>query len=94
MQNISDTKCQKTNTINDLQNKSSKILCKDDEPIKNISPDWPRRDGCKQITSKQKPPHLRSKVRKHLHFKFLVINFYFKFIFTFTFFFFYCLLIL
>ncbi|KAE9541658.1 hypothetical protein AGLY_003649 [Aphis glycines] len=61
MQNTSDTKCQKTNTINNLQNKSSKMLCKDVEPIKSVTPDWPQRDGCKQITSKQKPPHLRSK---------------------------------
>jgi len=73
MQNISDTKCQKTNTINNLQNKSSKMLCKD-EPIKSVTPDWPQRDGCKQIISKQKPPHLRSKVRMHLYFKFLVID--------------------
>lgn len=71
MQNISDTKCQKTNTINNLQNKSSKMLCKDNEPIKNVTPNWPQRDGCKQITSKQKPPHLRSKVRMHLYLKFL-----------------------
>uniref|UniRef100_A0A2H8TMK9 RNA polymerase II-associated protein 3 n=1 Tax=Melanaphis sacchari TaxID=742174 RepID=A0A2H8TMK9_9HEMI len=61
IQKISDIKCQKTNTINNLQNTSSKMLYKDDEPIKIVTPDWPERVGCKQITSKQKPPHLRSK---------------------------------
>lgn len=40
------------------------MLCKNvEEPIKNIVPEWPSRVGWKQIISKQKPPHLRSKVR-------------------------------
>ncbi|XP_025416279.1 RNA polymerase II-associated protein 3-like [Sipha flava] len=29
--------------------------------IKSVIPHWPSRPSCKQITSKQKPPHLRSK---------------------------------
>ncbi|XP_060843062.1 RNA polymerase II-associated protein 3 [Rhopalosiphum padi] len=61
MQKISDIKCQKTNTINNLQSINSKMLCKDGEPIQIVTPDWPQRVGCKQITSRQKPPHLRSK---------------------------------
>jgi hypothetical protein len=32
--------------------------------IKSVIPHWPSRPSCKQITSKQKPPHLRSKVSK------------------------------
>jgi len=40
------------------------MLCKeDDKPIQIVVPNWPQRIGCKQITSIQKPPHLRSKVR-------------------------------
>jgi len=69
MQKNSDIKYQKTNTTNNLQCKktNSKMLCKDDdEPIKAVTPNWPPRNGCKQITSKQKPPHLRSKVRDDL----------------------------
>ncbi|XP_026812284.1 RNA polymerase II-associated protein 3 [Rhopalosiphum maidis] len=61
MQKVSDIKCQKTNTINNLQSMNSKMLCKNDEPIQIVTPDWPQRVGCKQITSRQKPPHLRSK---------------------------------
>lgn len=62
---MSDIKCQKTNTTNNLQSQiiSSKMLCKDDKPKQMVIPDWPQRVGCKQITSIQKPPHLRSKVR-------------------------------
>ncbi|XP_022172655.1 RNA polymerase II-associated protein 3-like [Myzus persicae] len=64
MQKISDIKCQKTNTTNSLQSKvlSSKLLCKEeDKPIQIVIPHWPQRVDCKQITSIQKPPHLRSK---------------------------------
>ncbi|KAL4149738.1 hypothetical protein QTP88_003611 [Uroleucon formosanum] len=64
IQKMSDIKCQKTNTTNNLQSQmiSSKMLCKeDDKPIQMVIPDWPQRVGCKQITSIQKPPHLRSK---------------------------------
>ncbi|KAL5232736.1 hypothetical protein ACI65C_000146 [Semiaphis heraclei] len=63
-QKISDIKCQNTNTTNNLQCKiiNSKMLCKeDDKPIQIVIPNWPQRVGCKQITSIQKPPHLRSK---------------------------------
>lgn len=39
------------------------IMYKDiEEPVDVISK-WPSRVGCKQLTCKQKPPHLRSKVR-------------------------------
>jgi len=78
MQKISDIKCQKTNTINNLQSINSKMLCKDGEPIQIVTPDWPQRVGCKQITSRQKPPHLRSKVRKHLYFRVFIFNLFKK----------------
>lgn len=54
----------KTNTINNSKNTGSNILKQDDEkPTKHDLPQWPLRLDCKQVTSKQKPPHLRSKVR-------------------------------
>lgn len=65
MEKNTDIKFLKTNTINNLHFTSNKsnILCKDvEESIKCVVPNWPLRVGFKQINSKQKPPHLRSKV--------------------------------
>ncbi|VVC28766.1 Hypothetical protein CINCED_3A001072 [Cinara cedri] len=64
MQINSDITFLKTKTINNLQDKStnSNILCQDvEKSVKCEIPKWPSRVACKQINSKPKPPHLRSK---------------------------------
>jgi len=66
MQKTSDLSIEKTKSFNNLQckNISSNILCKNVEnPIKTFIPQWPSRVDCKQIKCRQKPPHLRSKVK-------------------------------
>lgn len=78
MRKSSDVKLQKINTDNNLpiKTRSSNLLCKDvEEQIQCIIPKWPSRVGYKQITSIQKLPHLRSKVRyiKYLSLNLLII---------------------
>jgi len=66
MQKNSDHPIERTKSFNNLQCKNigSNILCKDVEnPIKTLVLQWPCRVNCKQINCRQKPPHLRSKVK-------------------------------
>lgn len=66
MQKNNEITIEKTNSFNNLQSKNidSNILYKDDKKsIKTLIPKWPIRVDCKQISCKQKPPHLRSKVK-------------------------------
>jgi len=64
VQKNSDIIIKKTNSFNNPQRKNinSNILYKDvEKPMKTFIPEWPVRVDCKQISCKQKPPHLRSK---------------------------------